>query len=53
MSDHALQSIPGGCFHVRVTLALVSFSSVGWRNCSSYLLLDLSLGIFSGVLCAP
>jgi hypothetical protein len=35
-SGHTLQSIPGGCFRVRVALAPVSFSSVGWRNCSSY-----------------
>jgi hypothetical protein len=34
-SSHALQSIPGGCFHVRVSLAPVSLSSVGCYNCSS------------------
>jgi hypothetical protein len=34
-SGHALQSIPGGCFRVRVALAPVSFSSVGWYNCCS------------------
>jgi hypothetical protein len=33
---HSLQSISGGCFHVQVALALVSCSSVGWRNCCSY-----------------
>jgi hypothetical protein len=36
MSDHALQIIIGGCFHVRVTLAPVGFANVDWRNCSSF-----------------
>jgi hypothetical protein len=34
-TGHTLQSIPGGCFCIRVALAPVSFSSVGWCNCSS------------------
>jgi hypothetical protein len=35
-SGHTLQSIPRGCLHVQATLAPISFSSVVWRNCSSY-----------------
>jgi hypothetical protein len=34
--DQTLESIPGGCFCVRVTLALVSFSIVDRRNYSSF-----------------
>jgi hypothetical protein len=36
MLDHASQSIPGGCFRVRVALTPVIFSSVNWCNYPSH-----------------